>query len=147
MRRPWISSIPLVLAMASCLHVSVGPEEEFFNVDSVVDVYGNVDGLDGWDGNFLDLGLFTDDKGYNDIFHIELGPLFGFGVGLVGTRVRVLPLQFGVGSLFYSARPRQQTVVETTTEEAETTTEKTAEQSTEKTAEPEAAAKTRQEFE
>ena len=43
--------------------------------------------------------------------------MFAFGIGFVGTRVRVLPLQFGVGSLFYTARPKRHTVVEVTIED------------------------------
>ena len=112
-------ALALAFASASCVHVSAGPEEEFFNVDSIVDVYGNVNGFDDWDGDFFDLGLFTGGKGHNEIFHIEIGPLFAFGVGFVGTRVRILPLQFGVGSLFYNARPKKPNVVEATIDDCE----------------------------
>jgi hypothetical protein len=124
----------LLACTSSCVHVNVGTESEFFDVDSPVSAYGTVDALEDWDGDVLDMGVFSDHRGRNEIFHLELGPLFGFGVGFVGARVRVLPLEFGAGSLFYDARPRRTVVVERAPEKEVEETEAAAQPQGAKTA-------------
>jgi len=107
------SSILIVLASllaASCVHIRLGSDEEFFEVDSLVNVHASLNGLDGYDGTILDIGLFTSRNGRSEIFSAQVGPFLGAGIGIVGARVQILPFEFGVGSLFYDPRSRRQRV-------------------------------------
>ena len=40
-----------------------------------------------------------------EIATLDLWPLFGVGVGLAGVRIRILPFEFAIGTLFYHPKP------------------------------------------
>ena len=101
-----IAALAALLLSCSCINLRVGPDEEFFRMKGLANVHGTLGGLNDWDGTFLDIGLFTNRRGRGELLSVELGPLAGFGVGLVGARARVLLLEIGVGTLFYNPRPR-----------------------------------------
>lgn len=93
------------LAATGCVSVHIGPDDEFFRVRGLAHAHGSVGGLDNYDGSILDIGLLTNTRGHGELLSVEVGPFVGFGVGVVGARVRVLPLELGLGVGFYDPRP------------------------------------------
>ena len=103
-------SIILVLASflaASCVNLRLGSDGDH-KFDSLVTVHGSMGALDDYDGTVLDMGLFTRRNGRTEIFYAQLGPFLSVGIGLVGVRAQLLPLEFGVGGLFYDPRSESQ---------------------------------------
>ena len=91
--------------LSSCVSLRLGADDRFLEMKGLLNVHGSIDGLNSWDGEtLLDFGLFTNTQGRAEIVSLELGPLAGVGVGIVGARARVLPLEIGVGTLFYNPR-------------------------------------------
>jgi hypothetical protein len=97
---------PLVLSSAGCVGVSVGTDDdEFFRVRGLGTAYAALPGIDDYDGKILRVGLLARAPAGAQLAGIELWPLLSVGVGLVGARVRVLPVEVGAGALFYEPKP------------------------------------------
>jgi hypothetical protein len=63
--------------------------------------YAGYSGVDEWDGDIIKLGLLGGHGRDGEIFSLDIWPLGGVGIGLAGARVRILPIEFGAGALFY----------------------------------------------
>lgn len=99
--------LPLVLAALTpgCIGVSVGTDDdEFFRMRGLGTAYAAVPGIDDYDGKIIKLGLLSRSPAGAQLAGIDVWPLFSVGVGLVGARVRVLPLEVGAGVLFYEPK-------------------------------------------
>lgn len=97
----------LCFTLASCVSVTIGSDKDSLEVRGLVNAYATLDGLEDRSGPLFEFGLFTSEGGRDELFNLEIGPLASVGVGLVGARVRVLPLEIGIGSVFYNPSPRQ----------------------------------------
>ncbi len=97
------------LALPGCLSLSVRTEahDPALAVSGIVDGYVTPAALHPYDGHLIDAGLFEGDNlRRGEVAALDIWPLGGVGVGLVGARVRVLPLEIGLGTLFYEpSRP------------------------------------------
>ena len=97
----------LSLAAPGCIHVSAGFEEgpDRFEIDGPGVIYATADAWPRWNGNLLELGLFNQSERDGELVSLDLWPLFGVGVGVVGARVRVLMFEFGAATLFHDPLP------------------------------------------
>ena len=100
--------LPLLLCLVftSCVGITIGSEEDHLRNRGLLNVHASFDGMSNWSGPFFQLGLFTSEGGRDELLSFQVGPLVSAGVGLVGARAQVLPLEIGVGSMFYNPRPR-----------------------------------------
>ena len=57
------------------------------------------------DGKILRIGLWHMDERPGEIVSLDVWPLVGFGVGLVGVRAHVPPFNTGVGEIWYQPVP------------------------------------------
>ncbi len=96
----------LLLTTAGCISLSVGTKDnpDRLQMEGLANAYVSVNGIHSYDGNILYLGLFSKANRDGEIVSFELWPLTGIGVGLVGVRLQLLPLEIGVGTLFYNPR-------------------------------------------
>ena len=74
-------------------------------VGGLASLYISAVELEKFDRTFFTGGVFTRTKRSGEIASVDFGPMLGVGVGVAGARVRVFPLEFGVGTLFYRPRP------------------------------------------
>jgi hypothetical protein len=64
----------------------------------------SLDGLHHYDGTILRLDLLDKATRKGEIVSFELWPLCGFGIGVVGARVQILPVDAGLGVLWYEPK-------------------------------------------
>ena len=86
-----------------CLSVTIGTEDnpKRFQMEGLATAYVAASQLHGYNGKILEFGLFKDTKRDGEIVSLDIWPLAGIGLGIVGARVRVLPIEIGAGALFY----------------------------------------------
>jgi hypothetical protein len=63
--------------------------------------YVSVDDLRPYDGNILQLDILNGAQLSGEILNVDIWPVVGVGIGLLGVRAHVGPLGVGVGTLFY----------------------------------------------
>ncbi len=97
----------LACAAPGCVHMSAGFEQspDRFEIDGPGVIYATADAWPRWNGNLIELGLLTESERDGELLSLDVWPLFGFGVGIVGARVRVLMLEFGAATLFHDPLP------------------------------------------
>ena len=98
---------PLLLAGVGCTSLSIGtdPDQDAgLEFRGLLNGHANVNGLSAYDGTLLQAGILGG-AGGDDLATLEIWPIGGVGVGLAGARVRVLPFELGLGTLFYDPEP------------------------------------------
>ena len=65
------------------------------------DGFVGTDGIRDYDGDILQLDFLGTGARKGELIHIDLWPFVGVGVGPLGFRAQILPLEFGIGTLFY----------------------------------------------
>lgn len=102
-----VASAALVALLGGCISLKVGTETPpaCLEIEGLVDGYVSMSALHGYNGTILDFGLFTKSLRKGEILSLDVWPLAGIGVGVVGARVRVLPLEAGLGVLWYDPKP------------------------------------------
>lgn len=109
-----LSPLPLalLLSLTSCFSLRIGggdhDDDGFFEIDGVADAYADTYSWSDYDGPPVDIGVLSFNNG--EVASVDLGPIFGVGVGLAGFRLRVFPFDVGLGTLFYDpedATPRR----------------------------------------
>ncbi len=97
-----------VLGLAGCVSLEVGTEKSPSRLEmkGLASGYGSLDGLRPYDGKILRFGLLSESERDGEIASIDVWPLAGVGVGVLGARVRLLLLDLGVGTLWYQPEPR-----------------------------------------
>ena len=103
-----------LLSTPGCISFSIGTDRDpaRVEVDGFAEGYIRADALKPYDGTLLRFGLLTEAERHGEIFSLDVWPLFGVGIGLVGARVRILPIEAGLGILFYRPRPAKVKVIE-----------------------------------
>lgn len=103
--RPMIVTVG-VLALTGC-SVSIGHRKDTetgtVEMRGIVNGYASINGLSEWDGDVIEASVLKFRRG--EIVQVEVWPIVGVGVGVAGLRLRVLPLEVGIGALFYHPRP------------------------------------------
>jgi len=94
--------------MTGCISIQVGTERNSsgLQIKGLANGYVTLGGIDSYSGKILKFGLFSGSEGSGEVASLDLWPMFGVGVGVVGARVQVLPLQVGLGTLFYEPKPK-----------------------------------------
>jgi hypothetical protein len=103
--------LPLAVALAAlaagggCISVRAGTEDSsFFKIRGLAHAYGSFQGIHPYDGTFFRLGFLKDTR-KGELLSVEIWPLVGAGIGVVGARIQLLPLEVGAGVLFYDPAP------------------------------------------
>ena len=113
-RALFLLSLCGLLSTSGCISFSIGTDRDpaRVEVDGFADGYIRADALKPYDGTLLRFGLLTEAERHGEIFSLDVWPLFGVGIGLVGARVRILWVEAGLGNLFYRPRPATVKVIE-----------------------------------
>lgn len=108
------------LLMTGCVSLQVGSDElSPPSISTLASAYVGLSGIRPYDGKIVSIGLADMGTRPGEILSFDVWPLFGFGVGIVGARAHVLPVDVGVGALWYQPVPcahlKKKVVVETET--------------------------------
>ncbi|GEM_PF-1399317 len=108
MRRFIYAIVVLTLFFTTgCISLRIGtsPGRPGAQVSGLVNGYATLDGLHRYNGTIFQFGLFDMSERPGEILSADLWPIAGFGVGLVGARIRILMLDMGLGVLWYDPTP------------------------------------------
>jgi hypothetical protein len=102
----WIACLGVLCTLGvttGCISIKVGTEAEHSKIQilGLVGGYATVNALHHYEGNILEFGLFTSSKRPGELVSLDVWPVGGVGFGFIGGRVRFLPLEVALGTLFY----------------------------------------------
>lgn len=105
-----ISSLFLAAALlGGCVSFRIGSDAEppEFRFQGWGNAFGTIGSLPEYDGAILSAHLFRGGKYTGEIAAIDIWPVLGLDVGVLGLRGRLFNLEAGAGTLFYE--PHSQT--------------------------------------
>ena len=94
-------SLVLVSMLSGCMNFNFE-----FKLEKLGTAYGTVCGIRPYDRTFFKANVFDFSNCDGELVSFEVWPVVGVGAGLVGARVQLLPIEFGLGTLFYAPKPR-----------------------------------------
>jgi hypothetical protein len=83
----------------------VGPTPPQIYTDGLVNSSVALTGIGPYNNRFFHASVLSKNGRYGGIASLELWPLGGIGIGFVGARVKILPIEFALGVLGYDATP------------------------------------------
>ena len=96
-----LTALPI---LSGCFSLRMGDnthdDDKFFEIDGLASAYGNIVSFDEYDGPNYGIDILSN-LGDGEVAAVDLGPIFGVGVGLAGFRLRIWPIDFGIGVLAY----------------------------------------------
>lgn len=103
---PTLLLLLVLLSTPGCISIRVGtdPDSDAIRMDGIGSAYATASALSEFDGTIFEAGIFGAAR-RGEIATLDLWPLFGVGVGLAGVRIRILPFEFAIGTLFYHPKP------------------------------------------
>ena len=105
MRRTKLMALALVAAAVpacSSFNLNLADTPPEFPDAAVLDWHFTTDALHEYDGNILDATFLGTGERKGELIMVDLWPFVGVGVGPLGFRLRVLPLEIGLGIGFYA---------------------------------------------
>ncbi|MBM4013579.1 MAG: hypothetical protein FJ293_01255 [Planctomycetes bacterium] len=107
MRRRRLSLALLAIAAtptACHVHAGAASNPDRVEIAGPGVLYATADAWRRWNGNVLEIGLFDGERD-GELLSIDLGPLAGIGIGVVGLRARLLMLEVGAATLCHDPLP------------------------------------------
>ncbi len=99
-----LAAFAFLTATSGCLSVNVGTEKSGpgrVRMGGLVSGVADLNGISAYDGTLIRFGLLTNTPREGELVGLDIWPLAGVGVGFIGARVQLLPLQIGIGTLCY----------------------------------------------
>ena len=87
--------------------VMADEEPPLFQSDGLVNGYFAFNGIRPYNGTIFEAGALGASNRWGDIASVDGWPLGGFGVSLIGCRIKLLPLESGFGMLGYHPQPEE----------------------------------------
>lgn len=97
----------LAAGLTSCVSVTVGAKAEPSRVqwEGFGTAYAAANGIRPYDATFFKAQLLSGSGQDGELASMEIWPLGGIGVGLLGARLHLLPVEIGAGILGYHPKP------------------------------------------
>lgn len=97
-----------VFCLVSCFSLSIGTKKDPSRIQmkGLASAYASADWIEPYDGTVMRAGIFSESDRDGEWASVDIWPLGGVGVGLVGARVRLLFFEIGAGVLAYKPQPR-----------------------------------------
>lgn len=108
--RGWLKIAAGVLCIGStgCTNVSVSSESSVHaECDGLLKGYATCNGIRPFDGKILEAGCLSSNDRWGDVVSLDIWPIGGVGVGLIGAQVKILPFEAGIGLLGYDPQPEK----------------------------------------
>ena len=91
--------------LPSCISLRFSDEgDPPVRVRGIANAYADVVGFEDYQGPLLGLDLIHN-LAEGELVALDVGPIFGLGIGVAGARLRVWPIDIGLGALFYEPSP------------------------------------------
>jgi hypothetical protein len=102
-----IAALLCVVITSGCVSLDIGTDRlRAPEISTLASAYVGLGGFEDHDqDSFIRIGLLHMDERPGEIFSIDVRSLAGFGIGLVGARAHLLPLDAGIGALWYQPAP------------------------------------------
>ena len=100
--------VPLGCLMhVGCLSLQLGTDSNppQLNARGLVNGHFTATGFEPYDGKIMKAGIFGDADRPGELASLDVWPIGGLGVGFVGGRIRILPVEMGFGILGYDPKP------------------------------------------
>jgi len=96
----------LAVPLLGCVSIKAGngPGTSLVRMDGPVNAHVSA-GPPSRTGSLVNVGVLRNTARKGEVVSVDVWPLFGVGVGVVGARASVLGLEVGVGSLLYDPQP------------------------------------------
>jgi hypothetical protein len=100
------AAVLLALPLAGCLSIKAGngPGAALVRMDGPIQAHVAA-GPPARGSSYVNVGVLRGTQRDGELVSVDVWPLFGVGVGIVGARASILGLEVGVGSLFYDPQP------------------------------------------
>ncbi len=92
-----LAIVAAALPACSTFNLNLHDTPPEFPDAAVLDWQFTTDALGEYDGNILDASFLGTGERKGELVMVDLWPFVGVGVGLVGARIRILPLEIGLG--------------------------------------------------
>lgn len=105
--RSFLAVLCAALLCSGCIALQIGTDAEppEFEMKSWGNAFGTIGDLPEYDGAILSAHLFRGGKRTGEIAAIDIWPVIGVDVGVLGLKARLFNLEAGAGTLFYQPRP------------------------------------------
>lgn len=96
----------LAVPLLGCVSIKAGngPGASLVRMDGPINAHVAA-GPPARTGSLVNVGVLRNTARPGEVVSVDVWPLFGVGVGVVGVRASVLGLEVGIGSLFYDPQP------------------------------------------
>ncbi|HOE95280.1 MAG TPA: hypothetical protein PLS90_15100 [Candidatus Sumerlaeota bacterium] len=96
-----------LVCLTGCISLRIGTDNEppDFKIDGIGSAYATVTDIPAYDGTVVRFDLFRGGANTGELASFYIWPLGGLDLGLLGARLRLLPLEMGAGTLFYQPGP------------------------------------------
>lgn len=100
------AAVLLALPLAGCLSIKAGngPGAAVVRMDGPVQAHVSA-GPPARSSSVVNVGVLRGTQRDGELASVDVWPLFGVGVGVLGARASILGLEVGVGTLFYDPQP------------------------------------------
>jgi hypothetical protein len=100
------AAVLLALPLAGCLSIKAGngPGAAVVRMDGPVQAHVSA-GPPARSSSAVNVGVLRGTQRDGELVSVDVWPLFGVGVGILGARASILGLEVGVGTLFYDPQP------------------------------------------
>ncbi len=105
-----------MIALTGCSSLEIGPKNLHTQDTRILDrEWKNVTAnltfalWEEHDGNFVKAGSFGRAKNPGEIVSLDVWPVAGAAIGVLGARIRIMPFEVGFGFLGYDPKPSSQT--------------------------------------
>lgn len=98
-----LTLLAALTAATGCLSVKVGAEADHavISASGLVSGYLSFNALPPYQGEVIDLGILAGTGRAWELAHLDVWPVGGIGLGLVGFRARLLMVEAALGTLIY----------------------------------------------
>lgn len=96
-----------MLWASGCMTVRLGTNSDrnMIEMNGLGSAYATLSGIESYDGTIIEAHLIDSPGQTGELIGLKIWPLGEAGAGLVGARLKLLPLDLGAGILFYEPHP------------------------------------------
>jgi len=99
--------VGLTAGLTGCTSFTVNADKNPPQVKSkgLVNAYFACNGIRPFDRRIIEAGVFSDSDRWGNVASLDVWPIAGIGISLIGARVKLLPFELGLGILGYDPEP------------------------------------------
>jgi hypothetical protein len=103
-----LAAMAMVGGLAGCstsLSVSEDKKPPQIKSAGLIDSYVACNGFRPYDGTFFEAEILDEDSRWGGLASLDVWPIGGVGISVIGARIKILPFEAGLGILGYNPEP------------------------------------------